>query len=94
MQTTINQLDREASTGLITTIHWSASKTSGEHTASNYGSVGLTAGETVIPYADVTEANVLAWLDSAIDFEATEAGLDTQLDALANPTVLHGIPYN
>jgi hypothetical protein len=37
---------------------------------------------------------VLAWLDSAIDFEATEAGLDTQLDALANPTVLHGIPYN
>ena len=94
MQITINQLDREASTGLITTIHWSASKTSGDHTASSYGSVGLTAGETVIPYADVTEANVLAWLDSAIDFEAIEAGLDTHLDALVNPAVLHGIPYN
>lgn len=93
MNITINQLEREASTGIITTIHWSASKTSGDNTASSYGSVGLTAGDTIIPFADVTEANVLAWLDSAINFEVTEASLDTQLEVLATPASLTGTPW-
>ena len=94
MQITINQLNREASTGIITTVHWSASKTSGEHTASSYGSVGLTAGDTVIPFANVTEANVLAWLGAALDLEAMEAALDAQLAALAAPAVLDGMPWS
>ena len=93
MQLTINQLNREASTGIITTVHWSASKTSGEHTASSYGSVGLTAGDTVIPFADVTEANVLAWLGTALDLTEMEAALDAQLAALAAPAVLDGMPW-
>ena len=93
MQITINQLNREASTGIITTVHWIAFKTSGEHTASSYGSAGLTAGSTVIPFESVTEANVLAWLGSVMDLEATEAGLDTQLAALAAPAVLNGMPW-
>jgi hypothetical protein len=93
MQLTINQLNREASTGIITTVHWSASKTSGEHTASSYGSVGLTAGDTIIPFADVTEANVKAWLGTALDLTAMEASLDTQLAALAAPAVLDGMPW-
>ena len=94
MQITINQLNREASTGIITTVHWSASKTSGEHTASSYGSVGLTAGDTVIPFADVTEANVLAWLATALDLAEMEAALDAQLAALAAPVVLDGMPWS
>ena len=94
MQLTINQLNREASTGIITTVHWSASKTSGEHTASSYGSVGLTAGETVIPFANVTEANVLAWLGAALDLTEMEAALDAQLAALAAPAVLDGMPWS
>ena len=93
MQITINQLNREASTGIITTVHWSASKTSGEHTASSYGSVGLTAGDSIIPFADVTEANVQAWLASVLDTAEMEAGLDAQLAALAAPAVLDGLPW-
>jgi hypothetical protein len=93
MNITINQLNREASTGIITTVHWSAIKTSGEHTASSYGSAGLTAGSTVIPFADVTEANVLAWLGTVLDLAEMEAALDTQLAALAAPAVLNGMPW-
>ena len=93
MQITINQLNREASTGIITTVHWIAFKTSGEHTASSYGSAGLTAGSTVIPFADVTEANVLAWLGTVLDTAEIEAGLDSQLAALAAPAVLDGLPW-
>ena len=94
MQITINQLNREASTGIITTVHWSASKTSGKHTASSYGSVGLTAGDTVIPFANVTKANVQAWLATALDLTEMEASLDTQLAALAAPAVLNGMPWS
>lgn len=94
MQITINQLNREASTGIITTVHWSASKTSGEHTASSYGSVGLTAGDTVIPFANVTEANVKEWLASALDLTEMETALDAQLAALAAPAVLDGMPWS
>jgi hypothetical protein len=94
MKLTINQLNREASTGIITTVHWSASKTSGEHTASSYGSVGLTAGDTVIPFANVTEANVKAWLGTALDLTEMEAALDAQLAALAAPAVLDGMPWS
>ena len=94
MKITINQLNREASTGIITTVHWSASKTSGEHTASSYGAVGLTAGDIVIPFANVTEANVQAWLASALDLTAMEAALDAQLAALAAPAVLNGMPWS
>ena len=94
MKLTINQLNREASTGIITTVHWRASKTSGEHTASSYGSVGLTAGDTVIPFANVTEANVLAWLGAALDLTEMEAALDAQLAALAAPAVLDGMPWS
>jgi hypothetical protein len=93
MNITINQLNREASTGIITTVYWSASKTSGEHTASSYGSVGLTAGDTIIPFADVTEANVKAWLGTALDLTEMEAALDAQLAALAAPAVLDGMPW-
>ena len=93
MQLTINQLNREASTGIITTVHWSAFKTSGEHTASSYGTVGLTAGDTVIPFADVTEANVKAWLGEALNLTEMEAGLDAQLAALVAPVMLDGLPW-
>lgn len=94
MNIIINQLNREAATGIITTVHWSVSKTSGEHTASAYGSAGLTAGDTVIPFESVTEANVLAWLGSVMDLEAMETSLDTQLAALAAPAVLDGMPWS
>jgi hypothetical protein len=93
MQITINQLKRKASTGIITTVHWSASKTSGEHTVSSYGSVGLTASDSSIPFANVTEADVQAWLASALDLTEMEAALDAQLAALAAPVVLDGLPW-
>ena len=90
---TINQLEREAATGIIHVIHWHASKTAGNHTATSYGTVRLTAGEFIIPFEQVTEANVLAWLQNALNTQAMETSLDTQLAALANPPVLTGFPW-
>ena len=71
MNITINQLEREATTGIITTVHWGASKTSGDHTANSYGSVGLTAGDNIIPFDNVTEAS----LDTQLAALATPVSL-------------------
>jgi hypothetical protein len=48
----------------------------------------------VIPFADVTEANVKAWLGTALDLTEMEAALDAQLAALAAPAVLDGMPWS
>jgi hypothetical protein len=73
---------------IIETVHWRYQATDGEHTADVYGSVGLEApdAESFKPFEEVTEADVIAWLEAKLDVEAMQSGLDAQLDAIANPT--------
>ena len=73
---------------IIETVHWRYQATDGEHTADVYGSVGLEApdAESFKPFEEVTEADVIAWLESKLDVEAMQSGIDAQLDAIANPT--------
>jgi hypothetical protein len=73
---------------IIETVHWRYQATDGEHTADVYGSVGLEApdAESFKPFEQLTEADVISWLESKLDVEAMQSGLDAQLDAIANPT--------
>ena len=73
---------------VIESVHWRYQATDGEHTADAYGSVGLEApdAESFKPFEQVTEADVISWLESKLDVEAMQSGLDAQLDAIANPT--------
>jgi hypothetical protein len=73
---------------IIETVHYRYQATDGEHTADVYGSVGLEApdAESFKPFEEVTEADVIAWLEAKLDVEAMQSGLDAQLDAIANPT--------
>ena len=73
---------------IIETVQWRYQATDGEHTADVYGSVGLEApdAESFKPFEEVTEADVISWLEAKLDVEAMQSGLDAQLDAIANPT--------
>jgi hypothetical protein len=100
MQVTIVTLERELPSGCCTTAHWTASKTDGTHTASSYGTVALPHKDhdapDFVPYEDLTEAQVLAWVQEAMGEEqlaALELNLDNQLAALANPTSATGLPW-
>ncbi len=68
---TINNVERNTADDIITSVHWSASLTDGEgYTASSYGSVGYNRDEdspALIPFADVTEADVVAWVTEKLD---------------------------
>ena len=100
MNIIINTLERNATDGGVITVHWSTSKTQGEHTASQYGTESFTPDPTAPgfkPYASLTEADVKGWLTErwgADGVAAKEAALDAQLANLANPPVLSGLPWS
>jgi len=93
MNLIINQLDRNTDGDIVTTVHWTATKQDGEFTASSYGTVGVEVGDTIIPFASLTEEVVKTWLAEKLDLEAMEASLDAQIEAQKNPVSLSGLPW-
>lgn len=92
---TITQLDRLTSDDFITTAHWTASAVDGEHSASIYSTCSWAAGTPTIPYADVTEAEVLGWCwTSGVDKDVTEAALAAQIELQKNPVMATGTPWS
>lgn len=91
---TITQCDRLTSDGFITTAHWTATATDEGFTASIYSTCSWAAGTPTIPYADVTEAEVLQWCwDSGVDKDATEAALAAQIAEKKAPKKAAGTPW-
>ena len=91
---TITQCDRLTSDDFITTAHWTATAVDGEYSASIYSTCSWAAGTPTIPYADVTEAEVLQWCwDSGVDKAATEAALAAQIELQKNPVTATGVPW-
>ena len=82
--------------GGVLMVHWSVSKTQGQHTSSCYGATGVTPNpdaDGYIAYDNLTEATVIGWVQNAIDTELLESQLDEELAELAAPTVLEGVPW-
>ena len=88
----ITNLERKTSDGFVTTAHWTCTAQDGEFTAGSYGSAGFT-GELVTPYAELTEADVLSWVWTVVDKEATESALTAQVEAQKNPVSASGLPW-
>jgi len=90
----ITQLDRQTSDGFITTAHWTATAVDGDYTASVYSTCGFATATPAIPYASVTEAEVLDWIwANGVDKAATEASLAAQIEAQKNPVTATGVPW-
>jgi hypothetical protein len=93
MNLIINQLDRNTDGGIVTTVHYSAVKQDGDFTASVYSTVGLEQGDTVIPFASLTEETVKTWLADKLDLVAMESALDAQIAEQKAPKVASGLPW-
>lgn len=90
----INQLERQSTDGLVTVVHWGADAVDGEHTASVYSTVSLERGESFIAFGDLTEAQVLGWVQAAVDKDVVEASLTAQIEAKKQPQILTGLPWS
>jgi hypothetical protein len=91
---TITQCDRLTADDFITTAHWTATATDGDYTASIYSTCSFASAEPAIPYADVTEAEVLQWCwSNGVDKDATEAALAQNIELQKNPVQATGTPW-
>ena len=92
---TITQCDRLTSDDFITTAHWTATAVDGEYSASIYSTCSWQPGTPTIPYADVTQQEVLGWCwSSGVDKDATEAALAQNIELQKNPVVATGTPWS
>jgi hypothetical protein len=90
----ITNLVSNTADGFVTTAHWTATAVDGEHSASIYNTCFWLEGTPTIPYANLTEATVLAWVWESIDKTATEASLAAQIALLKNPVKATGTPWS
>jgi len=100
MNIQIAQLDRTLPDNVVTTVHWTASQTDGDFTASAYGSLGVPAADPTspgfIPFEDLTEEQVKQWVLDTMGEEqvtALQANLDGQIETQKNPTSASGLPW-
>jgi hypothetical protein len=100
MNIQIAQLDRTLPDSVVSTIHWTATQTDGDYTASAYGSLGVPAKDpsdpTFIPFDELTETEVKQWVLQTMGEEqvaALQANLDGQIEAQKNPVSASGLPW-
>ena len=98
---TIATLERntDSDQGVIV-AHWRVTEeeTVGEntYTASSYGTCGFTpdpSASDYIAYADLTEADVIGWVQADVDQAGIEAGLTANINEQKNPITADGVPW-
>jgi myo-inositol-hexaphosphate 3-phosphohydrolase len=91
----IQQMDRLTSDGFVVTVHYTVNAVDGDYTASTYGTVGYTEqpDEQYIPYADLTEAEVVGWVQDSLGKDTVEASLASQIELEKNPVQESGVPW-
>jgi len=93
----IEQMDcypqSEGQTDVVFTIHWRVNAADGVYTATSYGTVGVTyvAGSSYTPYAQLTQQQVVGWVQTAMGPEqvaSIESSLSTNIADQVNPPVV------
>jgi hypothetical protein len=95
---TITNMDRLTPTGFVVTVHWNASQTDGDFTASTYSTVSFTKedGINYVPYAELTEAAVVEWIKGSLGADgvaAVDAALAQNIADQKAPKVASGTPW-
>ena len=84
----------------VVVAHWRVTGTDGDHSASAYGTQSFTPdpeADGYIAFADLTEATVIEWVQSALGgaekVAEIEAAIQAKIDEQKNPTVVSGLPW-
>lgn len=84
----------DGKTNVVETIHWRLNGVDGDYATSVYGSQVVTyeEGSPFTDYDSLAEETVIKWLKDALGEEQVsnyEAGVEAQLEALKNPSVVN-----
>ena len=93
----ISTLERNLADGGVIVAHWRCTASDGDYSASSYGTAGFTPDASAPdfkPYDSLTEEQVLGWVwNDGVDKDATEAALQSNIDAQITPTTADGVPW-
>ena len=94
----IANLERETTDGYVFTVHYTVTAKDNAYSAGAYGSIGLERPEpeSMIPFAELTEAIVIGWVKDQFGTEKVdeiEAALQAQLDEQHAPSKASGLPW-
>ena len=71
---------------VVKVVHWRLDAADGTFSAGSYGTAAMEPPEPVFTaFEDLTKKMVEGWVAAVLDVDTLKAGLDAQLDALANP---------
>ena len=93
----IANLERETADGFVFTAHYTIDAADEAYSAGAYGSIGFERPDTLIPYADLTEDDVIGWVKGKLGDEQVqqiEAQLQSQIDEQRSPTKASGKPWS
>jgi hypothetical protein len=78
-------------TDVVKTVHWRYQAQDAEYFAEVYGSMACaTPSETdFTAYPDLTEDQVISWLEAGNDVEALKTYLDAQIETKKNPPIVN-----
>jgi len=92
----IANLERETADGFVFTAHYTVNAKDDTYSAGAYGSLGFERPDNLIPFADLTEDEVVSWVKEALGADKVtevEAALQNQLNQQRNPTQAAGVPW-
>ena len=91
----ISQLDCVPQTAegadYVVTAHWSCNGSDGTYSGSVYGTCGFAVvqGEQFVPYADLTQDQVLSWCwANGVNKDSAEAAVAQQIENQINPPIV------
>ena len=96
----ISQLDTapqsEGLDDVVRIVHWRYQAVDGDYQAETYSSFacGEPSPNDFTAYPDLTEQDVIGWLESGLDVQAMQESLSNQIEALKNPPIVNlGLPW-
>ena len=96
----VNTLERELTTGYVSKVIYRVNGEDGTYSFRATGEVNLPRPDTLIPYADLTETQVLSWVKAKLDADkagtvaAIEDAIENNVNEQKTPTTGLGTPWS
>jgi hypothetical protein len=82
------KVSEEGMQNVVTTVHWRYNGTNEDDiSAEIYGAqgVGEPTPDAFIPYPELSEEQVIGWMEGIMDVEAMQLNIANQIEAIINP---------
>ena len=77
-------------TDVVRVIHWRYKATDGDYSAETYSTFACSepSPSDFTAYPNLTEADVIGWLENGLNVEAMQESLASQIEDLKNPKII------